>query len=445
MVGELDLIVDRSRSGKHWIASEAANVKSKSDRVTVNVPTVTLDSLVAEGVYEPERVALLWIDAEHHEGEILEGAAELLRRGAPVVFEWDPAGLDRRGDRAKIQDLVGEHYTHFLDVRATHDRELPRYQLRTTAELVDYQHPSDGDEPGHFTEILVLRLTEEQAALFVGSIKPLLAAPVLVEPEQAPAQVTVPRPPLRTRLRRSRREFARARTRQRRTIAGATSKQADRATKRARASAKRGRRGMKYLHKRWKHTKPHVRRLLNVRFRATYRSTAARVPAREELPVLLNTRKLLGTAAVVGDRTGQFPARMLAKWRGERLLSIGLCTQEAKQRLVRFGERSEVSPLSPLDAAELIHDATLDFVYLDSLGLAKLDQILEAWFPKVKPGGFIAGYAYVDEDNARLATKSTVDSFFAVREIPVHCTDGPSAVEIYPSWIVEVPGVKESP
>ena len=202
---------------------------------------------------------------------------------------------------------------------------------------------------------------------------------------------------------------------------------------------------MKYLHKRWKHTKPHIRRLLNVRFRPTYRSTATRVPAREELPVLLNARKLLGSAAVVGDRTGQFPARMLTKWRGERLLSIGLWTQEAEQRLVRFGERSEVSPLSPREAAELIPDATLDFVYLDPLGIAELDQILEVWFPKVRPDGIIAGYDYVDEDDTRLATKSTVDSFFAAREIPVHSTDGPSAVEIYPSWIVEVPGVEESP
>ena len=148
---------------------------------------------------------------------------------------------------------------------------------------------------------------------------------------------------------------------------------------------------------------------------------------------------------MVGDRTGQFPAGMLTKWRGERLLSIGLWTQEAEQRLVRFGERSEVSPLSPREGAELIPDATLDFVYLDPLGIAELDQILEVWFPKVRPDGIIAGYDYVDEDDTRLATKSTVDSFFAAREIPVHSTDGPSAVEIYPSWIVEVPGVEESP
>ena len=66
---------------------------------------------------------------------------------------------------------------------------------------------------------------------------------------------------------------------------------------------------------------------------------------------------------------------------------------------------------------------------------------LEAWFPKVKPGGILAGHDYADIDFGRtdFGVKSAVDEFFAARGIPVHCTDGPSAVEMFPSWIVEVP------
>ncbi len=35
--------------------------------------------------------------------------------------------------------------------------------------------------------------------------------------------------------------------------------------------------------------------------------------------------------------------------------------------------------------------------------------------------------------------KSAVDEFFGERGIPVHGTEGPSAVEMFPTWIVEVP------
>lgn len=393
-VGELDLVVDRSRSGKHWIASNTTSRKRpKSDQVTIKVPTVTLDSLAEEKVYDLDSVSLVWIDAEHHEGAILEGATELLRRGVPIVFEWDPRGLDRRGDRATIQELMGEHYTHFLDIRAAHDPSLPRYQLRAAAELVDYEHPSDADEPSHFTEVLVFRLTAQQEARFSGSIRILLSG------DSGPA-----------------RQPAKAWT-----------------------SAKGRQKALKLARKRWKHTKPHIRRLLNRRFRPTYRSSAARVPAREELPVLLNARKLLGSAAVVGDGTGRFSEQVLTRWRGERLVSVGMWTGQAEESLARFGARSECWRLSPLEAAERVPDSSLDFVYVDPVGLSEFDRTVEAWLPKLRPGGIMAGYAYVDSAEHDLTIKSSVDSLFGARSMPIHRTDGPSAVETYPSWVVEIP------
>jgi hypothetical protein len=280
-----------------------------------------------------------------------------------------------------IQELVGEHYSHFVDIRAAHDASLPRYELRPTAELVDYEHRSDGEQPTHFTEVLVLRLTPEQAARFAGSIRILLSG------DRGPA-----RP------------------------------------------------GIVWTSKgRWKHMKPHIRRLLNLRFRATYRSSAAHVPAREELPVLLNARKLLGSAAVVGDGRGLFPVQMLSRWRGEKLLSIGLWTPLAEDLLAGFGARSECWRLSPLEAAERIPDASLDFVYVDPVALAELERTVEAWLPKVRPGGIMAGYAYVDSVEGDLKIKSSVDSLFGARGTAVYRTDGPSAVEVYPSWVVEIP------
>jgi FkbM family methyltransferase len=156
-LGELDLVVDTTRSGKHWIATDETRLpRANEGSVAMKVPVVTLDSLAGEA-YDPDAVGLLWMDAENHEGHILEGASELLRRGVPVVFEWDPEGLDKRGDKGKIHRIVNENYTHFADMRASSDPQRPKFELRAARELLDYCHVTAEGE-NHFTEILALRL-----------------------------------------------------------------------------------------------------------------------------------------------------------------------------------------------------------------------------------------------------------------------------------------------
>ena len=70
-----------------------------------------------------------------------------------------------------------------------------------------------------------------------------------------------------------------------------------------------------------------------------------------------------------------------------------------------------------------------------------MTEDLEAWASKVRPGGILAGHDYVDGDlpQGEFYVKSAVDDFFGARGIPVHGTEGPSAVEMFPTWIVEVP------
>jgi FkbM family methyltransferase len=163
VVGELALIVNPARSGKHWIATDDDQLRgAAADESPIAVPSVTLDSLAADGVYDPAAVALLWIDAEHHEGHILSGATELTGRGVPTVFEWDPAGLDEGGGRELIAAALTGRYTHFLDMRATHVAGESKYRLRPIDELATYEHPTKPGDPDHFTEILALRLAPEQ-------------------------------------------------------------------------------------------------------------------------------------------------------------------------------------------------------------------------------------------------------------------------------------------
>jgi hypothetical protein len=231
----------------------------------------------------------------------------------------------------------------------------------------------------------------------------------------------------------------------------------ERARKRLRGTEKRVRR-------RWKNARRGTRRLYNVRYRLLYGRTLALVPARDELPALLNARGLVGSAAEIGVKKGTFSAYLLGNWRGRQLISIdpwrsaaadeyvdrsNVSQDEfeeyyrtAREKLDAFGERSEIWRLTSLEAADRVADGSLDFAYIDARhDYDSVLEDLEAWFPKLRAGGILAGHDYADGQfaNGDFGVKSAVDEFFAARGIRVHSTDGPSVVEMFPSWLVEIP------
>jgi Methyltransferase domain len=186
------------------------------------------------------------------------------------------------------------------------------------------------------------------------------------------------------------------------------------------------------------------------------------VPARADIPRLLNRLGLRGAGVEVGVKEGKYSAAILTGWQGRLLISIDpwleapdgtyvdianvpQARQEAflaaaRERLAPFGERSEIWRLTGDEAARRIPDGTLDFVYLD----ARHDYVsvcndLAAWFPKVAPGGVIAGHDYVDGElrEGIFGVRSAVDEFFGARGLPVGVTTAEPAT--FPSWIVAVP------
>jgi hypothetical protein len=218
------------------------------------------------------------------------------------------------------------------------------------------------------------------------------------------------------------------------------------------------------VRRRWKLARRGVRRRYNRRYRFTYRSSIERVPARDELPALLNARGLLGRGAEIGVKLGRYSDELLSNWRGTELVSIDpwlaadpdeyvdrsnvsqaefeAYYQRACELLRRHGERSTVWRMTSLEAAGRVPDRSFDFVYIDARhDYDSVTEDLEAWCGKVRPGGILAGHDYVDGDLPQGAfyVKSAVDDFFGARNIPVHATEGPSAVEMFPTWIVEVP------
>jgi FkbM family methyltransferase len=165
-VGRSELVVDRSRGGKHWIATDRSKLRRKNlaENAMLDVETVTLDHLVESGLIDAQRTGLLWIDAEAHEGHILEGASSLLAGGTPLLLEWNPVILDRVGDRAKLEQAVARDYTHFAGMHRNPAPEEARFPLQTVDQLPAYAERFLDRSTGLTkTDIVVLRLEPDQA------------------------------------------------------------------------------------------------------------------------------------------------------------------------------------------------------------------------------------------------------------------------------------------
>jgi Methyltransferase domain len=230
-----------------------------------------------------------------------------------------------------------------------------------------------------------------------------------------------------------------------------------RIAKQARGRARAVRRGFKGARR-------SVRRTYNRRYRFTYVKKITRVPARDELPALLNARGLLGKGVEIGVKTGKYSDELLRNWRGEQLISVDPWLsvdwdeyvdrsnvsqdefdryyQMTRERLAPYGERSDIWRMTSVEAAKRVPDHSLDFAYIDARhDYESVKEDIAAWCAKVRPGGILAGHDYVDGDfpEGEFYVKSAVDEFFGERGIHVHGTEGPSAVESFPTWIVEVP------
>lgn len=163
-VGTVELVVDPTSSGLHSVLpDDTLDERGVRKGTPTTVPSVTLDSLVDANVMGVDEVALVWIDAEHHEGSILSGATTLVEAGVPVLIEWDPEGLAPRGEDAVIEEIARDHYTHFMDMRGA-PGAVRKLEITPVGELAGYTHPVHSGEGTHFTELLFLRLTARQAA-----------------------------------------------------------------------------------------------------------------------------------------------------------------------------------------------------------------------------------------------------------------------------------------
>ncbi len=160
--GTASLVADTKQSGKGWIAVDEKHLASRAPGQDVlSVPTTTLDELTETGVVDLERVGMLWMDAQAHEGHILAGAGRLREHGVPVVLEWYPRSLDRFGSVDDLHDSLAEHYTHFVDLRKPTSAAA---SVRAVGTIGAYAENFDDPAGPRYTDILLLRLSQEVAA-----------------------------------------------------------------------------------------------------------------------------------------------------------------------------------------------------------------------------------------------------------------------------------------
>jgi hypothetical protein len=164
------------------------------------------------------------------------------------------------------------------------------------------------------------------------------------------------------------------------------------------------------------------------------------ISSRDDFPELLNSLGLKGYAVEVGVYTGKFSWWLLRYWEGKTLYCVdpwryqedvmfdnsnieqsehNAAYGECLATLRDYEDRVKIWREFSVDAAKKFEDNALDFVYIDARhDYRSVTADLNAWYPKVKVGGVIAGHDYKNSFVRRnlVEVKRAVDNFFIQRE-----------------------------
>ena len=123
----------------------------EADRAVIAVAVHRLDDAVAAAGIARDTVRLLWIDAQGHEGQVLEGAPALIGEGVPVVTEFWPYGLARSGEEGRrFGDIVRARFRAFYDL----GEPVPRRRAVSEVAALFERYP---EHPGTaFTDLLLI-------------------------------------------------------------------------------------------------------------------------------------------------------------------------------------------------------------------------------------------------------------------------------------------------
>jgi FkbM family methyltransferase len=161
--GVVDLELSPTNSGGHQVLVPGAEPGAPGGRLdTISVPAARFDSLVASGEIDLPSTALVWMDAQGHEGHILRGAEQLLGSDVPIVMEYWPDGLRHAGGLDPLHEIVANHYSYVIDLNSRGEGEprvLPAQRLETLEREYGWDRPGDHLDPA--TDLVLSRSTDE--------------------------------------------------------------------------------------------------------------------------------------------------------------------------------------------------------------------------------------------------------------------------------------------
>lgn len=146
--GQLELSA-RSSGDHRIIVTREDGYFNEPARPHVQVSLRTFDDVADEAHIDIDRLALVWIDAQGHEANILAGAQQLLRSSVSLVLEYWPYGLMRSSGLELLNQLVTQHYTTVLDIGRPPDPvEYRASELHRLQEIYN--------TPTSFTDLLLI-------------------------------------------------------------------------------------------------------------------------------------------------------------------------------------------------------------------------------------------------------------------------------------------------
>ncbi len=186
------------------------------------------------------------------------------------------------------------------------------------------------------------------------------------------------------------------------------------------------------------------------------------VSSREEFGEFLNRHGLVGEAAEIGVLRGDFSKLLLDRWKGKTLHLVDPwrylegyhdisnltnsdhedCLRTTENNLSKHQGRYRLHRKLSAEAVRSFADASLDFVYIDANHeFSAVLHDIRAWFPKIRPGGVLAGHDYLDGHlpEGDFGVKSAVTKFESETGMRVRST----AERAWPSWYIVKPSISE--
>lgn len=159
--------------------------------------------------------------------------------------------------------------------------------------------------------------------------------------------------------------------------------------------------------------------------------------SRTEFGSLVQRYYRSGTGAEIGTQYGLFARAIAEQWRGNILCIDTWPNEEIFEVCQKLLEDPQfvLWRKDSVEAAADFADGGLDWVYIDAdHHYENVKRDIEAWFPKVRAGGIVAGHDYVNYDD--MGVIQAVDEFAAAHGYKVNLTTEDQRWNgvLFPTW-----------